>query len=323
MMIKTVHSGLLNLGRRAYQFKEDALQQLAQKNYHTARRYYHYKLRRADQRHYKDPPLLVYQMGKVGSSSVTMTLREANLDRHIYHIHFLTPELIEKYEKKRKGFFATSREGDLKHIWQYQHLYKQIKRGLNGRKWKVVTLVRDPVARNLSTFFEHIEIVPSASDREQTFRSVEYGFEVTIENGDLEPLIDLFFEKCRHDTPIIYFDREFKTIFDIDLFASDFPKTKGYQIYEAAEADILLIKLEYLDQCTAEAFKAFLNIDNLSLVRHNVGSQKETSDIYQLFKESINLPESYIDHMYASKVAQHFYTEAEISRFRAKWSGRA
>jgi hypothetical protein len=253
---------------------------------------------------------------------VTLALKQANPDRHIYHIHFLTPELVEKYEKKRRGFFSTNREGDLKHIWQYQHLYKQIKRGLNGRRWKVVTLVRDPVARNVSTFFEHIEMVPSTSGRDQTLRSFEYGFELTLNNGDIGPLIDLFFEKCDHDEPLIYFDREFKTIFDIDLFASDFPKTKGYRIYEANAADILLIKLEYLDQVTAEAFKAFLNIDHLSVPRHNVSSQKDISELYGLFKESIQLPESYLDKMYSSRIAQHFYTEAEISQFRAKWSGK-
>ena len=34
-------------------------------------------------------------MGKVGSTSVTESLKAANIDRHIYHIHFLRPDLID------------------------------------------------------------------------------------------------------------------------------------------------------------------------------------------------------------------------------------
>jgi hypothetical protein len=318
-LLKTVQSNLLSIGRQAYKLRDHTLEQLAHRNYYTARAYYHYKLRRRDSRYGKTLPLLVYQMGKVGSSSVTRSLQMAKIDRQIYHIHFLTPELIDQYEKKRRQYFSTTKEGELKHIWQYQYLNKQIKRRSNGNRWKVVTLVRDPIARNLSTFFENIEQVPSETDQQRKFRSDEYGFEIIINNNDVGELIELFFEKIDHDYPAVYFDREFNSMFDIDLLAGDFPTAKGYKLYQAQKADILLIRLENLTECMTEAFREFLNLDNLTLVNQNIGSQKEYGDIYQLFKDSIRLPESYINRIYSTKFMQHFYSQAEIDRFRTKW----
>jgi hypothetical protein len=103
------------------------------------------------------------------------------------------------------------------------------------------------------------------------------------------------------------------------VFSSDFPKSKGYKIYEGDKVDILLIRLENLNQCAREAFKDFLNIDNFTLINTNIGSEKDYAPIYKKFRDAIALPDSYIDEMYNSKYARHFYTEAEINKFRARW----
>ena len=45
------------------------------------------------------PPILIYQMGKVGSATVHETLLHANLPHPIYHIHFLSYDGIKNAEK--------------------------------------------------------------------------------------------------------------------------------------------------------------------------------------------------------------------------------
>jgi hypothetical protein len=131
--------------------------------------------------------------------------------------------------------------------------------------------------------------------------------------------IRLFLEKFDHDTPLVFFDREFKGVLGIDVFSSDFPKPKGYKIYEQELADVLLIRLENLDQCASKAFQEFLNVDGFTVIRKNIASEKAYYPIYRKFLESVLLPDSYIDEMYASKYARHFYSEQEIDAFRAKW----
>jgi hypothetical protein len=262
-------------------------------------------------------------MGKVGSSSVTGSLRAAKIDRPIYHVHFLTPELVDEYENKRRNELSTAREHHLKHIWQYQHLNKELKRRLPGDRWKIVTLVRDPIARNLSTFFTHIDVISSTANREWRLKSIEYDFEITINETNLEKLVDLFFERLNHDKPLVYFDQEFKGNLNIDLYASDFPKSKGYKIYEEKESDVLLIRLENLNDCLTKAFQEFLQIDNLTLIGRNIGSQKDYSDVYGMFKNIIRLPQSYIDKVYSAKFTRHFYSQNEIEKFRTKWTSNA
>ncbi len=307
---------------RYIKWGESRLEKLTKLNYHLAKFYYHYKLRRADRR-FSAPPLLVYQMGKVGSKTVINSLSKANINRRIYHVHFLEPDLVKKYENKRSVYLGTEREGALRHIWQYSYLGDRIKKGLKGERWKIITLVRDPVARNLATFFENIEVVSVNSDGVWTLNSAEYDFQLIVKKDDLSALIELFFAKCRHDTPLVYYDREIKQVFNIDVYASDFPTTSGYKVYRGTDADVLLIRLEDLNRCVSDAFKELLEIEDINLVNTNIGAQKDYADLYKDFKNHIRLPSSYLDKLYSSKLSKHFYEEEEIARFRDRWADKS
>jgi hypothetical protein len=223
-------------------------------------------------------------MGKVGSKTVTESLKMAKIGRPIYHIHSLATETLDENERKYKSF-TPHVGGDLKYVWRSQYIRMGVDGGLNGEKWKILTLVRDPVARNLANFFQHIRVEPG-SDRQWKLKSDWHDFEITVNDNNTEELVELFFERQWHDLPLIWFDREFMSVFGIDIYASNFPISKGYKIYDEKEADVLLIRLENLDDCAAKAFKEFLNIDNLTLVSANVGSQKDYADIYRAVKGS-------------------------------------
>jgi hypothetical protein len=308
--------------KRYIKWGESQLEKLSKYNYHLARFYYHNKLRRADKR-FTELPLLVYQMGKVGSKSVTNSLGRASINRRIYHVHFLDLELVREYESKRRQYLRTEREGALRHVWQYSYLRKLISKGSNGRRWKIITLVRDPVARNLATFFENIEVVSVDSNQVWHLNSAEYGFKLSVKKDDLSALTELFFEKCRHDTPLVYYDREIKQVFNVDVYSNDFPTSLGYKVYRGKDADVLLIRLEDLNRCASDAFKALLEIDDLKLVNTNIGEQKDYADLYKDFKSYIRLPSSYLDRLYSSKLSKHFYDEKEITRFRERWINKA
>jgi hypothetical protein len=111
-----------------------------------------------------------------------------------------------------------------------------------------------------------------------------------------------------------------QAVFGIDVFASEFPKERGYAVYAAENASLLVIKLEMLDGCAADAMRDFLGIHNFVLNNANIGEEKEYKDIYKAFLRSIVLPEDYLNRMYESAFARHFYTDAELAQFRARWS---
>ena len=297
-----------------------AIRKISECNYYFARAFYKYQLQRSQRKH-PGSPILIYQMGKVGSKSVERSLRALELDMPIYHPHFLTKDRIVEAEIKRKKYFRTEKYSSLKRPWLYQFLRKKIKGGLDGKKWKIITLTREPIARNLSTFFENLDIWVLTANKKWAIKSDYYEICPTILDLDnIKKLENLFFKHINHNSPLEFFDRELKSILGIDVYASKFPKSKGYKIYKNEKFDVLLIKLENLNECAEQAFKEFLNIEKISLLNSNISSEKVYSLLYQKLKDNIKLPESYLAKMYCSKYMRHFYSEKEIKKFNLKWS---
>jgi hypothetical protein len=281
-------------------------------------------------------------MGKVGSKTVVRSLRELarsrrygdTLDMPFYHVHFLTQSLIDEYLEKRKRFLGTDKQGRLEHIWLYEYLRGQLdtmaERGKKTRRWKVVTLTRETVGRNVSNFFELCEAVPcesgSAVDSPDSARFCVrsdpdfYDFAIEVDTADLSELLDVYLEKPDHNEPGKFFEQEIKGVLGIDVYQEPFPVSKGYTIYHTDRVDLLLIRLEDLDRCANQAFDEFLGIPELPLVNENIASDKAYASLYRTFKSSVSLPESYIDAMYSTQYMRHFYADHEIAEFRKKWT---
>jgi hypothetical protein len=192
--------------------------------------------------------VIVYQMGKVGSTTIYNSLQPLkNLD--VYHIHSLTKTRIEIVEENYKNSFRYNHTIPA-HILESQYLRKKLDKGLEGKKkWKVVTLVRDPIARNISSFFQILE------------EYVGHNYQTKIKSMKVEDIIEelmeLFLYNYKGEKPLIWFDIELKSAFGIDIYSREFSKSNGYEIYEAESADVLLIKLENLNECAGDAFKHF------------------------------------------------------------------
>jgi hypothetical protein len=147
-------------------------------------------------------------------------------------------------------------------------------------------------------------------------------YEVEVSLDSIELLIDRFLDyhsEERRSYPMRFFDIQLQPIFGIDVFGSEFSQSKGYKIYKGERADLLLIRLESLDQCARDAFKAFLDVDDFVLLKANTAKEKEYAPLYQKFRESITFSDAYVDQMYTSKYMRHFYTQDEITRFKSKW----
>lgn len=304
-----------NIGKGIY----SRVMELADRNYYLAKTRYHYRLHRK-QKQYSGSPLIVFQMGKVGSQSIYRSLEGLGLDMPLYHSHLLTKARIKETEHKRKKFFRTDRYSYLKRPWLNEFLRHQVDNGLlNGHKWKIVTLTREPLVRNISTFFENLDVKLLDSGDEYAIKSDYYDIDTVVRADDIQTLTDLFFDRINHDSPLVFFDRELKGVFGVDVYASEFPREKGYKIYEDTIADVLLIRLENLNDCVGEAFKEFLDIDNFTVIKTNVAADKVYAALYQEFRSRVALPDSYIDKFYNSKYMRHFYSETEIKKFGENW----
>ncbi len=262
------------------------------------------------------PLLLVHTMGKVGSTSVAASLKSRGIKRKMtmYQPHFLSEEGIDFAEK-----LAISRAGSWQNLTRKGRAGYLRNRLLNkelrhlretGGRVKVITMVRDPLATNLSGLFHNYRWWPAELKAQCSSPTAEC----------LAAVERYFLENYTHDVPDTWFDMEVKALYGVDVFAEPFDPARGYTIYRNKFADVLLIKLEHLNQCAAEAIHEFLGIEDFQLEESNVADDKEYAAIYQAFRKQVALPESYLDRMYISRMASRFYSPEEIADFRRKWA---
>jgi len=251
-------------------------------------------------------PIVIYSIGKTGTGTIYASLKAANLRRPLFHVHHLTEASIKealRFQKQRPSNpSATLRQS----IFLAERLAS--KHDHVQKRWDVISLVRDPVACAISAYFQSIDRwFPSLSDN---FREGRINIPV---------LIQTFFDEYPHDWPLSWFDKQIRETLGVDVYQSEFDWGNGYSVYRGDLANILVLRLENIDRSAKTALEVFLDTTNVDLKDANVSVSKDYGEIYQRFKKEICLPDSYLEHMYSSRFAQHFYSPAEIAAFRAYW----
>lgn len=252
------------------------------------------------------PPVFVYQMAKVGSFSIMRSLQ--NQGRQAIHGHFLdthniscfVPRLVDERQRPFVEKICAT------HVRQATFLRAML---CGHRRLHVISLVRDPVARNISLFFQHFALYTGQHPS-------------TWQNGTTA-LNALFLRLFRQGVPLFWFDVEMKAQFGIDVYARPFPHEQGYAHFQHQGTELLLLKLETPDAVRQQAIADFLNMPHFRLEHWNEAQNKQYASLYKSFTQSLRLPTWYLDSMYTSKHMQHFYLPDEIARFRARWEQTA
>ena len=271
-------------------------------------------------------PILVYQMGKVGSSTVRNSLFRCSdpTTRVVLASHEFFPPRERQIsrisiEPEYEDAVLAESESDRKLYnelpfrarvgWRFRESFytKKIYRNYVKRGHvRVITLVREPVATNISMFFQLLEYYLKTRG--------------AGEQPDIAALRDLFLSEYNHFRPVIWFDAELKTTLGIDVYEHAFRMEEGYMCISTGKVDLIVIKSEIEDDNKSRIIADFLGIKELQLVRSNVAEDKRHAGTYRKFKESIKLPQSLLDRIYESRYARHFYSPQEIEGFRMRWS---
>lgn len=237
-------------------------------------------------------PILIYTMAKVASSSVYHSIHKQS-KQPIYHLHSLNEQKIKAAVKAcfENGVMPASRSvGDL--------IYREkIEKNLPV---KIITSVREPIARNLSAFFEAFEYYTGVQPINWT--------------GKTENLFSLFYQELPQEFPLQWFDEELQRMTGIDVYAKTFDASQKYQFYQKGNTEVLLFRTDLSNQKKTELIQSFLGLKDFSLQNYNVGSDKSYAQMYQQFKKQIHFPEDYLHNMLTAKYTQHFFSEVEIQQ---------
>ncbi len=160
------------------------------------------------QRLRKATPVLIYQMGKVASSSISKSLK-SQYPGIVQHTH-------------------TFSENDQK--WQVRHLHNWAVR--EQQPINIISLVREPIGRNVSAFFQTFEKRISISFKDCNF--------------SIEEFQETFLSKYRHDIPLYWFERNIDNNFNIDVYATPFPEC-GFCTYTKDNIRLLVMRCELDD----------------------------------------------------------------------------
>lgn len=232
--------------------------------------------------------ILVLTPRKVGTTSVARSLLQASV--HAIQTDRLIP-----------GNWTNENVADKEEL---------IRLFCNGKKIRVISLIRDPIARALSDYFYGLDVEGYARAylpvRPDIFQGVKDFMEEEIQTGSSGAVFE-------------WFDREIRGSFDIDIWQHDFDKEKGYSIICKDNVELLLIKMERLNDCQS-VIGEFAGAKEFRLAKENAGSERLYHFAYNEFKKAFQVPQHILDFYYKeNKAMDYFYTEEEKKRFREKW----
>jgi tetratricopeptide (TPR) repeat protein len=231
---------------------------------------------------------LVYTMGKVASTSVANSLRKYIEDATVYDIHFLNERFIKKNLDRghcRDSLFV------LNH-WMNQPL-------------KIISLVRNPIEVNISSFFQNIERhYPDLS-------------QIQIHEIDIDDMINKF-KSLDPTYPLTWFEKEFRDQLDFDIYSMPF-SALGWKTYLHKRYHILVMQVELPDSEKENVIKSFSRSHTLKLENHNLSSEKWYHQKYLEFRMKLVLSREYVERCLFSTYTQYFYTDKQINNFYQKY----
>lgn len=220
--------------------------------------------------------VLVYQPAKVGSSSVMYSLRRYGIPAMRWHSCYSA--YLGKYKE------------------DFQICKKYLKEPL-----KVISLVREPITREISECF-------------QLYGDERIDHEI-IGNTLEEDILGWLERRGKMNYEFTWFDKEMKEFIGIDVYEHDFDSKKGYSIIHGENVELLLLQMEQLNT-NQSVIADFVGLSDFQLIKENVGAKKPYHYAYDDLKKKIRIPREIIELYYKdNEKMNHFYSEEQRNNF--------
>lgn len=226
-------------------------------------------------------------MGKVGSRAIDLGLERANVKS--WHIHTMAPNLIQ-WHLTRAYERGTLPPG---HVCTSTYLMQR-----NLKNPTYISCVRDPVARNLSAFFQNI---------------TDYVKDPA--NANPQYVLDAFTAEYDHDIPLTWFDREWHEYLGIDIYQAKpasgrrFLQADNWMVFKPNAGPAFISKV--LSKVAKRRIKITLS---------NVSDRKAHAALYKAIKERARLESALADRIYGSPFARQFWSETERLKMHRQWT---
>jgi hypothetical protein len=281
--------------------------------------------------------ILVYQMAKVASMAWVEGARRRGIEA--LHAHFLTPARLEALEE----LLAPGREQQtianplmVRQVLRSGHaaVTELVLARVRGEDIRLVTGVRDPVARSLSLLFffadfcDHTERPLSLRGGVQATdlcRFLEESWQAVLDGeaprGSFERLLWIMIGAYR-----TWFDDELRESFGIDALGSDFRIANGARRYSSGNAQLLLYRAEDMPRpgvaasplCAAA--DEFLGTSGWTFPELNTAATRRSAPLYAQTSAAFRLPSAMLEQIYEAPAVNRFYNTEDIAGFKKRWA---
>ncbi len=225
--------------------------------------------------------ILVFQYGKVGSSSLRDTLKSVRNDGIIQ-----------------------------------SHWFPILERVLNSDgKTLIINICRNVFDRNISNYFQNINNIGHLwylDNKKNILDRTKYSIEDLV--------ADFSSKNMKHiEERLITWYSNFNELLGINIFETPFDFEKKYTFFSGEKYDLLLIRNEDI-KMWPNILESALGLKELVLKYSNFSPKKWYGNLQSEFTNIYIYDQKEIDVIMAIDFMNHFYTEMEIKKFLKKYS---
>ncbi|MCG8525556.1 MAG: hypothetical protein MI748_04185, partial [Opitutales bacterium] len=171
--------------------------------------------------------------------------------------------------------------------------------------WKFMTGIREPVGSMLSAYYHRFFESKGHPSKDELVTFLD--FRLKAYQG--------------------FLDSAFKAQVNLDPYQTKFDKTAGFGVLVNRNLELLMYRVESLNDSFGSIFDDYLGVQNINLKRDNVANYRNIQsrgmmidESYYLSKKDFKLPCKRLKEIYSHKSVTHFYTEQEIAQYIDHWS---
>ncbi|WP_199611274.1 putative capsular polysaccharide synthesis family protein [Flocculibacter collagenilyticus] len=257
------------------------------------------------QRYLNKDSVFIYQMGKVGSTSLEGSIDGA-VHVHTFHARNHTcPVRLRGMARFGGRYYLNRLKQELVYI-VCKCLFKR------RRQTKIISLVREPLSRNISMFFHDIDAYIFSAYT----NCLGGGRQLSTREQSSNFLVEVFSSEFNHEYPVKWFDEELKATTGIDIYDYSFDINKGYALIQSGKFSLLLLRSDKLTQNIA-IIESFVGRE-IKLGAKNLARDKWYWEAYQQFIDNYKLSESMSKLLYDNRFMKHFFSKDEISALKVE-----
>ncbi|MEX0290290.1 MAG: putative capsular polysaccharide synthesis family protein [Flavobacteriaceae bacterium] len=244
-----------------------------------------------------ETPILVFTMAKAASTSVYRSLKHHGR-KQVFHIHSLDEsEISAGVAKCLKNGIYPGRRSPV---------------GLINRKivskrrpFKIISLYRNPIDRNISAFFDAFELF--------------LGVPAQNYPGSLEELEKAFHDNISHTYAIDWYGKQFFEGTAINVYELPFNSDEEFTVFKKGHIEVLLMHSEIPNPKKEALIGDFCDIKDFNIIDANITAESNGGKLYKDFRNHIRYTEGYLNSLLDSPYMNHFFSEGYKERLFKTW----